>query len=281
MKSIRRNATWRGVAAVAVLGFGLATSASADTITFNPLGTGATGAITGVNSFNFSFGSAVAVGAATLTDGQTFQLLYQSALTSYNGTSTVINDSRLNAAGGYQVTEVASFFEVAHINPTTGAITFTLAPGQPSNVSIYDQALGATGPTYSFTSGTGFTNGTLIYSATVTGDQSTFQPTGSSTAVGQGQTFITASGSSNAGYFVSPPVVLTTFQGAVTAPYFTGSPPPVVNGHTVTSSDLSLQVSAGVESFAVPEPASMAMGLMAIAIAPLVSWQVRRRRARA
>jgi hypothetical protein len=277
MKSIRRNATWRGVAAVAVLGIGLATSASADTITVTPIGGTP---ITGVQSFNFSFGNAVAVGAANLTNGQTFQLLYQTALTSYNGTNAVINDPRLNAAGGYQVTEVASFFEVAHINATTGAITFTLAPGQPSNVSIFEQALTATGPTYSFTAGTGFTNGTLVYSGTITGDNSTFQPNTPGSNNGQGQTFVTAAGATSDAFFATP-VALTTFQGAVAVPYFTGSAPPVVNGHTVTGSDLSLQVSAGVQSFSIPEPASLAMGFMAIAIAPLVSWQVRRRRARA
>lgn len=283
MRNTRRSAPGRGlIAAIAVLVVGLATSTTADTITFNPLGTGGAGAdvVTGINSFNFGFGSAVIVGAATIADGQTYQVLYQTELTSYNGTSAVINDPRLNAAGGYQVTEVASFFEVAHINPATGAIIFTPAPGQPSSVTIYDQSLvGLAGPTYDLAAGTGFGDGNPIYSSTLAGDASTFQPTG--TAAGFGQIFITAGGSGSPAFFVTP-VALTTFQGAVVAPYFIGSPPPVVNGHPVGSADLSLQYSGGVETFvAVPEPTSLALGLMAIAIAPLVFRQVRCRRARA
>jgi hypothetical protein len=261
------------VAATFAAGGLLATSAHATPITFNPTGGGAVGAISGVASFNFSFGNAVAVGAANLVDGQTFQLLYQSALTSYNGTSTVISDPRLNAANGYQITEVASFFEVAHINTANGSITFTLAPGA-SNVSLFEQALGATGPTYSFTTGTGFTNGTLIYSGTVNGDNSTFNFVGGNPAVGNGQTTITAltdGGTALPGYFVTQPIMGKTFQGAVAAPYFTGSPPPVVNGHTVTATDLSLQVSAGVQAFNVPEPSSIAMGLAALVGVPVLA----------
>lgn len=277
MSSTCRSALWGKVlAAVAVLGIGLTSPVWADTMTVTPIGGTP---ITGVESFNFSFGNAVAVGAANLTDGQTFQLLYQTALTSYNNATGVVNDPRLNAANGYQVTEVASFFEVAHA-AGNGQFTFTLAAGQPSNVSIFEQALGASGITYSFASGTGFSSGTQIYSGTISGVDTSFTATAPGT--GSGQTTVTAStSSSDSAFFNTQPLISTIFQGALIQPYFAGTAPPSVNGHTVTAADSQFQVSAGVQSFAVPEPASMAMGLMAIAIAPLVTWQVRRRRARA
>jgi hypothetical protein len=82
-------------------------------------------------------------------------------------------------------------------------------------------------------------------------------------------------------FFLTQPIVAATFQGALSSTFFAGPVPASVNGHTVTPSDLTLQVSAGVQAFTIPEPSSMAMAFLAMGIVPLATWQVRRRRARA
>jgi hypothetical protein len=94
-------------------------------------------------------------------------------------------------------------------------------------------------------------------------------------------------------YFVTPGIVSSVFSSNLTVPFtnvvtattmYNGA---AVNAGTIgtinglNGTSFLFQVSAGSQSFSVPEPASIGMALTALGIVPLVSWQVRRRRTQA
>jgi len=170
------------IALVACLG----ANAKADLIQFNPTGGATTiggfnpGTFT-ISSLNFGSGDAVAVGAITsgtgLTVGDTFQLYYQTKLVSVNTPSGGVFLNGLNAANGYQITEVSTFTErVTSLTPTSSGLTatFALAPG-PNVTKIYFQDLAASGAVAANAiTGQGYNQGTLLLTKTVNQDTSNF-----------------------------------------------------------------------------------------------------------
>jgi len=177
-----------------VLGMGLSNQARADTITFNPTGglavggypAGAAGNVT-ITSFNWGSGDALAVNAISNSGivgvGSTFQLYYQTKLVALNNSSGAIPTPGLNAANGFQITEIASFTEVV-TSLSSNAVTFGLAPTQAANsiVKIYWQDLNAAGATpANADTGSGFNptgaGSKLIYSATLTSNTSNYTDT--------------------------------------------------------------------------------------------------------
>jgi hypothetical protein len=310
MKRNHVRAGWRWmVAAIALLGIGLVTPAQADTILFNPLGGGAAGALS-VGSFNWSAGTAVAVGGIPFTVGATFTALYETALAGVNSpTGTGIALPGLNST--YQITEVATLSEkvLSFSTAPDGTVTAVIGlSGGPTNVQIFQSPIGGS-PTYNFVTGAGFTSGTLIYSATVTGDSTRYVDNTSTvgttnlnkftagdyatttTNQGQGTTEIfMKTTTQNTSFFVSPSIVTSIFSGGTTAPFTRQAPasmfwngvvPNPGSNNGTSGPDFLFQVDAASQSFAVPEPTSVAMGLTALAILPMVTWGLRKRRSRA
>lgn len=145
--------------------FALAGSAQAtSSFTFDTNGSAAGGQITGVTTFDWLPGNALAVGGnptGGLQTGNTVQLLYQANLGVLTDGSVPLYAN--NGAGGFFFTAVAVFNETATV--TGGGInsTFTMAPGT-SLFRIY-----ATPALGNNLAGTGFTTGTVILSGTLTG----------------------------------------------------------------------------------------------------------------
>jgi len=178
-----------------VIGMGLVSQAGADTITFNPTGGVATiGGFTPGNStitsFNWGSGDALAVGSITNGNivgvGSTFQLYYQTKLVGLNNSSgSIPNPAGLNAANGYQITEIATFTEVV-TSVSNNAVTFGLAANQAAGnlVKIYWEDLAAPGATPAdANTGSGLnptaagTGSKLIYSAALISNQSNYTDT--------------------------------------------------------------------------------------------------------
>jgi hypothetical protein len=246
--------------------------------------------------------------------GQTFTTLFETALSGLNGPNgTGIATPGLNST--YQITEIATLSEkVATLTGSTA--TFALAGGVTS-VQIYETPISGT-PTYNFVTGAGFVGTNLIYSATIANDSTSFTDntatlgttalnkfgTGAylsnTTDQGQGNTTIglTTAAPPNPNYFVTPGISSSLFSAGTNTPFTQQAPAsmfwngyvPTIGGNNTGNGtanngtapgDFLFQVSAGTESFAVPEPASLVMAFTAVGIVPLVNWQVRRRRARA
>jgi hypothetical protein len=146
------------------LAVGLAPSARADVITFDPDGAGPDPAMQ-ITGFDWAVGNALAKSSLPLTVGETFQLYYQAALGGLINTNGItVVPAGLNTT--YQITAVASITEVVTSvgsNPNTA--TFALAPVQ--NNSFLEIWTNPAVVADNF-QGTGFNVGTKILSATPT-----------------------------------------------------------------------------------------------------------------
>jgi len=157
--------------------------------------------------------------------------------------------------------------------------------------------------------------GQVIYSANLTSNQSNYtdttktgattgtpplNPTGTAyagvtTDQGNGGNNLSMAGVSNPAFFRTP-VTFSNFTSNLTNPFLQvqaaaafnspnapqGSAPnilpnPGANNGT-SGPDFLLQVSGASQSFSVPEPASISMAVTALAMVPLATWHVRRRR---
>jgi hypothetical protein len=189
-----RARLFTGLAAL-VIGMGLVSQAGADTIIFNP-----SGGVTTVGGFtpgnvtitSFGWGSGDALAVASITSGgivgvgSTFQLYYQTKLTSFNNSGGAIsNPAGFGASNGYQITEIATFTEVV-TSLSSNAVTFGLAGTQASGnlVKIYWQDLAAAGATpANADTGSGYnptaagSGSKLIYSAALISNQSNYTDT--------------------------------------------------------------------------------------------------------
>jgi len=258
MDRIRRCIKWfAALSAVAMLGMALAPATRADTIVFNP--TGGVATVGGFNPGNlsitslaFSAGDALAVGAitgGTIAQGTTFQLYFQGSVVGVNpsGGGAGFAPVGLNQPNGYQITEVASFTEVAQ-TVSGNAVTFVLAPVQSaqSGVKIYFEDLAKPGAVAAnYNTGLGFnppaTAGQVIYSANVTSAQSNYTDTtktganpgtpplnpngtnyvGITTDNGNGGNNLNMTTTSvNTAFFVSPPgIAFSNFTSNLNTPF--------------------------------------------------------------
>ncbi len=161
------------LATVAALGFGLALSHSAQagptTVNFNPTGGVSTGFKT-IDTINILPGNSLAVdgNAATSTGSTTpFQVFFQASVNNaFLGTT-----QQFNIAGAtYQVTVVAGFNEkvlgVLPTSSTSATASFGFAPGGLNFLRFFANPVAKTANDLA---GTGFTDGTLILDATVSG----------------------------------------------------------------------------------------------------------------
>jgi hypothetical protein len=275
-------------------GQGLLPSARADVIQFNPLGTGAVGALS-IASFDEAVGNAVAVGAAPQVVGANFNLFYQATIPSFINS----NGNTVNAPAGRQFTIVAGFRETitAILNPgPTPTFVFASVPAATDYLKIYVNTVPATFANVS--AGTGFNAGTEILSAGNFGPGAigNFSVTSGTpvkfdqfdavtppkfattqTTVGVGSTSISAQVfSSDPNYFVTPPQIFsmnfvttngTPFLQQSPSQLFVQTPNPgalynptlgATNG--LTGPDVQFQADA-TNSFGttIPEPSSMAL----------------------
>jgi hypothetical protein len=203
---------------------GLASSARADVINFNPNGTGAPGLA--IKSFDEAVGNAVAVAAVPQAVGTPFELFYQATITSF----TDSNGNLVLPPAGSQFTIVAGFQEkITSIGPGPN-FTFAFVPGGNNYLEIYANTTGLNLANNSL--GTGFNTGTLILSGKIfsndpsIGNFQVNSPTpvkfdqfdnptpakflNTQTTVGGGQTTISASVTSvNSNYFITPPQIIS------------------------------------------------------------------------
>jgi len=290
------------------LSAGLATSARADAIRFNPSGGAFTPTFT-TSGLGFGPGSALAINAAPLTVGQTFQLVFQTHLTSLVGVNAVPG---LNTT--FQITEVGTFMEQVTSLTTTGGVTtatFALVPSANNRISIFEN----NAVVFNDAAGTGFNVGTEIARITPSsftasqfstpGTLAQFNQSGlggnnSTTGLavtGNGSTGINnVVNTTNPGFFVTQPLFTSIFNANISS-VFDAVPPALLFTNPITSAtivprigaingtsgpDIEFQVSGFTQSFSsVPEPASVAMTAIGLGGAGLFSVVARRRRARA
>lgn len=270
----RSNKSSLLVLAVAAGLLGVAQSASAqDPFNFNPSGTGTTYNIQGLG---FGPGNALAVNAlpngGSLVVGQTFQVYFQTHLTSLAGPNAPQFVPGLNGAPGapaFQITEVATLNEtVASVTntPSGQTATFTLNPGPGNRISIYE----APGVSYNDAAGTGFTNGVEIARlnpTSFTGSNFTNQSTGGGAAIqpfnrtgqgnGQNAQSIVGSGSTgansnvnmlNPNYFQPPtglPVLGTSiFNSNLATPFANGASPSFLFTNPITGAIITANIGA-------------------------------------
>jgi len=302
------------------LGLCLAPAAKADPILFDPDGAGGVNPAYNITGLGFGPGNALAINAITpgvgLVLGAQFTLDYQTHLTSLVGPGAPNFVPGLNQT--FQITEVASFTEVV-TGLTTAAdgtvtATFSLVPSAANRMNIYfNNAV-----TFNDAAGTGFTDGTLIASlnpsrlissqftdTTSTNGLTQFNRTNAGNNSGSGQT-TQGSGSTNLAsnvlstnpaFFITQPLLSSLLNSNLSS-VFDAVPPSVrftdiLGGTTTTRTpnigaingrsgpDFQIQVSGFTQSFAVPEPASVAMTVIGLAGAGLGSFAARRRQAKA
>jgi len=333
--SVRWTLTRIAMAAAVVASVG--STVKADLIQFNP--TGGVTTIGGFNpgtftisSLNFGSGDSVSIGAITpgvgLTVGSTFQLFYQTKLVSVNTPSGGVFLNGLNAANGYQITEVSTFTErvtAITVGPTGTTATISLQPSGTNTTKIYFQDLAAPGAVAANAiTGVGYNQGQLLLTKSVNFAVSNFtdttrgggQPTVPLNGSGGGDyatnTTDQGSGSAslrltvapgyNAAFFQTPGLVSSTFSANLVVPFSDlapstafndpnapiGSAPSIVpniggplGNNGTTGTDFLLQISGATESFAVPEPASVAMTLLGFVGVGTGSFIARRRKAQA
>ncbi len=308
----------------------LASAARGDLINFNPTGGVTTaggfnpGTLSNIAGLNFGSGDAVAVGAITpgqgLVVGTNFTLYYQTRLVALNlSDGSVFVPAGLNAANGFQITEVAAFRETV-TSVVNGTATFQVAGG-PSAVNIYFEDLARPGavPANAAT-GAGFippaSAGFQIFGSSVTSEFSNFtdttvanglprvaldplNPTGKYAGVmteqGQGGvTLNTAANFVNTAFFQTPGISISQFSSDVKVPFsaipasalfndpFSGTlsiNPNLGTINGVNGTDFAFQISGAAQSFAVPEPASVALTLLGFGGMTFGSFVARRRRA--
>jgi len=206
--------------AVAAAGLlGSVQSASAQTpFDFNP--SGGAGATYNITGLGFGPGNALAVNSlptgAPLKVGDTFQVYFQTHLTSLSGPNAPAFVPGLNGTPGaaaFQITEVATLNEtVASVTNTAAGqtATFTLNPGAIDRISIYQSP----GVTFNDAAGTGFTAGTEIARLSpisFTGSNFTNQSAGGGAAIvpfnqtgaGNGQNAQSITGAGGTGVFAT------------------------------------------------------------------------------
>ena len=164
MNHCGRSAVKSSLLALAVTAAGLlgsVRSVSADTFQFNPSGVGTTYSI---NGLGFGPGNALAVNAIPLTVGSTFQVYFQTHLTSLSGPNAPNFVPGLNGTPGaapFQITEVATLSETVTNISTTAAgttATFHLNAGAGDQIAIYYNPA----VVFNDAAGTGFTAGLKI-----------------------------------------------------------------------------------------------------------------------
>jgi hypothetical protein len=259
-----------------------------------------------------------AISGGGLTVGSTFQLYYQTVITGFNlASGTKATPNGLNASNGYQLTEIATFNETVTSIGSNGNVQFALTPGQPNRTSIYFSDLAAPGATQANSiTGAGYSSGTEIMRLTTTSDSSNYTDTtktgatpgtpalnqsgsgdygGVTTDQGTGSVSVTANVNfSLANFFKTQPVIASLFSSNIKLPFTEIAPSnffndpfapgaptitPNVGANNGTSGpDFLLQISGASQSFAVPEPASVAMTLMGLGGVGLGSFAARRRR---
>jgi len=264
---------------------------------FNPTGDG--GTTYTISGLGFGPGNAVAQGAIPLTVGKTFQLTFQTHLTSLTGATAPNSVPGLNST--FQITEVATFSETVTSVTTSASgttATFALNPAGTNRANIYfNNAV-----TFNDAAGTGFTAGTVIATLTPTtftssnftdatqggGKPTTqFNLTGAGKNVGPGFTADQGTGSTGIGLtvdstnnaFFQPPTGNPKLVSSITnnnlATVFDSVPPSLLFTNPVTSAtfasnigtnngtsgpDVQFQVSGYTQSFAVvPEPGSVTL----------------------
>jgi len=299
---------------VALLGASAVPSARADFL-FNPTGDG-TSSTFSVTGLGFGPGNALAQASIPLTVGSSYQVYFQTHLTSLTGPNAPNAVPGLNST--FQITEVATFREVVTsitTTPGTGTTaTFALAPGS-SQISIYEN----NAVTFSDAKGTGFTDGTLIASlkpslfissqftdATQGGGLPTtkFNQVGAGNGLnatadqGSGSSDILSSVTSyNKAFFQPPsgnPLLVSSIANFNVSSVFDAIAPSLLFTNPTTSAtfapnigsnngtsgpDFQFQVSGFTQSFIpVPEPASFAMTLIGFGGAGLGSFLARRKR---
>jgi hypothetical protein len=163
--------SWRAIALGLLAGAAVVSMplrpARADFVRFDPDGAGASPELL-ISQLNYSAGNALAQGALPLAVGTEFELLFQATLGSVTlSNGTQMTPAGLNGTGGapaYEITIVARITEtVSSITPGPTTATFQLSVSQAptSFIEIYFDPLQDADPL----TGTGFDNGTLIFSS--------------------------------------------------------------------------------------------------------------------
>jgi len=261
---------------------------------FAPQGAGTSYTIAGLG---FGGGNALSTGSVPLRVGQTYQLYFQTHLTSLTGANAPPAVPGLNST--FQITEVATLSETVTSLTTTAAgttATFALNPGGPNQAKIYYNPA----VTFNDAQGTGFTDGTLIATLTPTSFISSdftdatqgggkpvrpFNTTGAGNGLGStadqgtGSTGINLTVNSYLPNFFQPPTGTPTLVSSITnnnlTSFFDAIPASLRFTNPITSAiivpniganngtsgpDFQLQVSGFTQSFAaVPEPASVTL----------------------
>ena len=164
-----------------ILALSVAASVQADPFTFDPDGGGGAATAQSTNTFDYQPGNALAVGGQTSVasfistgTGTTFSTLFQARLGSIlSPTNADITPASLNNT--FEITIVSRFQETTNFATTAagGIASFTLVPGGVNFIEVYFDPT----PDANSLAGTGFNDGTLIMSGTVTAANSNFQVT--------------------------------------------------------------------------------------------------------
>jgi len=232
--------------------------------------------------------------------------------TGLNSTFQITEVASLTETVSPLSTSSAAIFTLAPVQAANSGVKMWYSPGAPNN-----QSTGAGFITPGLTPGGALPG--LIFSASLTANQSNFTDTtkslglpivpldgsgsgnysGVTTDQGTGSTSINMAVTlANPSFFLTP-IASSTFTSNLVNPFLAVAAslafndpslaagptiiPSLVSGQNngTTTGDFLLQVSGAAQTFVVPEPASIVMGLAALGIVPLVSWQVRRRRTQA
>ncbi|MDA8384608.1 MAG: flocculation-associated PEP-CTERM protein PepA [Betaproteobacteria bacterium] len=253
-------------------GLAVAVSAHAATITtfaatYGNLYAGAD-TVSGFNAYDFAPGPVLLEGAQSASTGSNLTGIFEA----YTGAHLAPNGStvaapNLNTTGsgpGYELTIAGNFSE--HIDGISGGVTsFTLTGG---NAAMY---IGA--PDYNFSTDSGFTDGSQLFSGNIVGGNGTFSDTG------LGVTKLDFQATHYAGNVYSPGILggtsVFTLQapGAGSTSFLSGITS--VDGHAVSSNDLLLAGDGNVTLTTVPLPP--ALWLLGSGIVGLVGFAGKRR----
>ncbi|MDA8095023.1 MAG: flocculation-associated PEP-CTERM protein PepA [Betaproteobacteria bacterium] len=259
-------------ALLACAGLAVAASANAATITtftatYGNLYAGAD-TVSGFNAYDLAPGPVLLEGAQSASAGSNLTGIFQA----YTGAHLAPNGStvsapNLNTTGvgsGYELTIAGNFSE--HVDSISGGVTsFTLTGG---TATMY---IGA--PDYNFSTDSGFTDGSQLFSANIVGGNGTFSDTG------LGVTQLDFQATRYAGNVYSPGILggtaVFTLQapGAGSTTFLSGISS--VGGHAVTPNDLLLAADGNVTLTTVPLPPPL--WLLGSGIVGLVGFAGKRR----
>jgi hypothetical protein len=159
MRNSKFKKTLLGLAVASSLGV----VGAAQAISIDVNGAAAGGVITDVQSLDWNVGNSLAVGSVPISQGATFQVLSQSSLGNFNSSTGVITGNfGLNSS--YEWTFVMGFQEtvVSASAVFPGAASFVSVPGAENFFEIWAGAVDS-----NMLAGTGFNNGTRIFSGIV------------------------------------------------------------------------------------------------------------------